>query len=63
MNQQLLEIRQKMKSRKPAFIRQDNPKRPKLKDVWRKPKGVHSKIRHHFKGRRKITSPDYNSPP
>ena len=62
MNQQLLEIRQKMKSRKPAFIRQDNPKRPKLKDVWRKPKGVHSKIRHHFKGRRKMPSPGYKSP-
>ena len=62
MNQQLLQIRQKMKSRKPVFIRQDNPKRPKLKDVWRKPKGVHSKIRHHFKGRRKMPSPGYKSP-
>ena len=62
MSQALLQIRQKLKFRKPVFIRQDNPKRPKLKDVWRKPKGVHSKIRHHFKGRRKMPSPGYKSP-
>ena len=59
---QLLELRSKMKNRKPVFIRQDNPKRPKLSDKWRKPKGIHSKIRHHFKGRRKMPSPGYKSP-
>ena len=58
----LLELRSKIKSRKPEFIRQDNPKRPKLSDKWRKPKGIHSKIRHHFKGRRKMPSPGYKSP-
>ena len=58
----LLELRSKIKSRKPEFIRQDNPKRRKLNDKWRKPKGIHSKIRHHFKGRRKMPSPGYKSP-
>ncbi|MBI4452641.1 50S ribosomal protein L32e [Candidatus Woesearchaeota archaeon] len=58
----LLEVRKELKSRKPIFIRQDNPKRPKLNDKWRRPKGVHSKIRHHFKGRRKMPSPGYKSP-
>ena len=58
----LLELRSKIKSRKPEFIRQDNPKRMKLNDKWRKPKGIHSKIRHHFKGRRKMPSPGYKSP-
>ena len=52
MNQTLLNVRKEMKERKPEFIRQDNPKRMKLNYKWRKPKGVHSKIRHHFKGRR-----------
>jgi large subunit ribosomal protein L32e len=51
-----------MKERKPAFIRQDNPKRMKVGSKWRKPKGVHSKIRHNFKGRRKMPSPGYRSP-
>ena len=62
MNNSLLEIRKKLKERKPVFIRQDNPKRKKLNDKWRKPKGIHSKIRHHFKGRRKMPSPGYKSP-
>lgn len=60
--QQLLEIRKQLKEHKPNFIRQDNPKRMKLNDKWRKPKGIHSKIRHRFKGRRKMPSPGYKSP-
>lgn len=58
----LLELRNKIKEKKPDFIRQDNPKRMKVNDKWRKPKGIHSKIRHHFKGRRKMPSPGYKSP-
>lgn len=58
----LLEVRKELKERKPEFIRQDNPKRKKLNYKWRKPKGIHSKIRHHFKGRRKMPSPGYKSP-
>lgn len=59
---ELLELRNKMKEKKPTFIRQDNPKRMKLNDKWRKPKGIHSKIRHKFKGHRKMPSPGYKSP-
>ena len=58
----LLEVRKELKERKPVFIRQDNRKRMKLNDKWRKPKGLHSKIRHKFKGRRKMPSPGYKSP-
>ena len=58
----LLELRTRIKEKKPDFIRQDNPKRMKLNDKWRKPKGIHSKIRHKFKGRRKMPSPGYKSP-
>ena len=59
---QLLELRTQMKEKKPEFIRQDNPKRMKVNYKWRKPKGIHSKIRHKFKGRRKMPSPGYKSP-
>jgi len=58
----LLQLRKELKEKKPVFIRQDNPKRMKLNDKWRKPKGIHSKIRHKFKGRRKMPSPGYKSP-
>ena len=60
--ERMLEVRKDMKERKPVFIRQDNPKRMKLNYKWRKPKGIHSKIRHKFKGRRKMPSPGYKSP-
>lgn len=64
MTESLLEIRKELKERKPDFIRQDYQRRKKLgrKLKWRKPKGIHSKIRHHFKGRRKMPSPGYKSP-
>ncbi len=60
----LLELRTKIKSKKPDFIRQDYHRRKRLgrKLKWKKPKGIHSKIRHHFKGRRKMPSPGYKSP-
>lgn len=60
----LLELRNRMKESKPDFIRQDYQRRKRLgrKLKWRKPKGIHSKIRHHFKGRRKMPSPGYKSP-
>ncbi|MBI2654666.1 50S ribosomal protein L32e [Candidatus Woesearchaeota archaeon] len=62
MMAKLLELRKELKGRKPEFIRQDYGKRKKLSMKWRKPKGIHSKIRHHFKGRRKMPSPGYKSP-
>ena len=60
----LLELRSKIKDKKPDFIRQDYQRRKRLgrKLKWRKPKGIHSKIRHHFKGRRKMPSPGFKSP-
>lgn len=62
MINKLLEFRKALKERKPHFIRQDYGKRKKLSLKWKKPKGIHSKIRHHFKGRRKMPSPGYKSP-
>ncbi len=59
---ELLEIRNELKEKKPDFIRQDTHKRKRLSLKWRKPKGIHSKIRHKFKGRRKMPSPGYKSP-
>jgi large subunit ribosomal protein L32e len=58
----LLEIRKELKERKPEFIRQDTQKRKKLSLKWKKPKGIHSKMRHNFKGKRKSPSPGYKSP-
>jgi large subunit ribosomal protein L32e len=62
--EELLEVRRELKERKPAFIRQDHQRRKRIgrKLRWKKPRGIHSKIRHHLKGRRKMPSPGYKSP-
>ena len=60
--ERLLEIRRKMKARKPEFIRQDYHKKPGLKRKWRKAKGLHSKLRLNKRGKFKKVSKGYRSP-
>ena len=60
--EKLLEIRRKIKARKPEFIRQDYHKKPGLKRKWRKPKGLHSKLRLNKRGKFKKVSKGYRSP-
>src|SRR3989338_2098300 len=59
---ELLDIRKKMKSKKPDFIRQDIRKKARLKIKWRKPRGLDSKIRRKLNGRAKPVSQGYRSP-
>lgn len=59
----LLELRKKMKSRKPTFIRQQGGlKKAILKKGWKKPVGRHSKMRTSQKGHPKKVSIGYASP-
>ena len=58
----LLEIRKRIKSKKPRFIRQDFHKKSGLKKKWRRPKGLHSKLRLNIKGKRRYVSSGYRSP-
>ena len=55
------ELITKRKSRKPKFIRQDTNKLKRLRTHWRKPKGIHSKLRNHFKGHRSNVSVGWKS--
>jgi len=59
---QLLELRKKLKKRKPDFLRQDAHKVKRLKKKWRAPKGIHSKMRRKLRGYRKQPSIGYSSP-
>ena len=59
---ELLELRKQIKTRKPDFIRQDAHKKKRLGRKWRRPKGLHSKIRLKFRGRAKKVSSGYRSP-
>ncbi len=60
--QQLLELREKIKDNKPEFIRQEYPARKKLEKTWRKPKGIHSKMRKKKLGKKKQPGVGYKSP-
>ncbi len=47
---------------KPVFRREDRNKKVRLKGKWRKPKGIHSKMRHAFRGRAPVVGPGYRIP-
>ncbi|MBI2148094.1 hypothetical protein HYU23_00280 [Candidatus Woesearchaeota archaeon] len=59
---ELLQFRNKAKSKKPLFQRQDSNIFKQFKGEWRKPKGIHSKLRRGFKGHGGIPSIGYSGP-
>lgn len=59
---ELLELRRKLKKKKPKFLRQDAHKVKKLEKKWRAPKGRHSKMRFKLRSYRKQPSIGYSSP-
>jgi len=55
--------REKIKSKRPEFLRQEWHTRQRLQSAgWRRPKGLHSKMRRHFGYRRNVVSIGYGSP-
>lgn len=58
----LLELRKKLKSKKPTFIRHDAHKKKRVSLVWRRPKGRQNKMRLSRKGYAKRRSTGYGSP-
>jgi len=58
----MLELRKKIKKKKPVFIRQDAHKKARLSKKWRRPKGLQSKMRIGFKGYRRSVEPGWGSP-
>ncbi len=58
----LLELRKKQKSKKPHFLREDSHKIMALPTGWRKPNGLHSKMRHNYRGQPAMVEPGWGSP-
>lgn len=57
-----LKVRAQIKARKPAFRQQDSHKKKRVDTVWRKPRGLHSKIRHNKWSYPKKIQIGYKSP-
>lgn len=58
---ELLELRKRMKGRKPKFVRQDFHKK-RLRKRWVKPRGLHSKVRLKKAGHARKVSDGYRTP-
>ncbi|MBI1969704.1 50S ribosomal protein L32e [Candidatus Woesearchaeota archaeon] len=58
----LLQVRSILKAKKPEFLRQDVYKRKSLQRKWRKPKGMHSKLRQKHAGHPSMVTKGWKSP-
>jgi large subunit ribosomal protein L32e len=58
----LLEVRKRIKNRKPTFLKQDAHKKARLAKKWKRPRGIHSKMRENRKGHPKSARTGYGSP-
>jgi len=57
-----LKLRKAIKNKKPDFLHDDHQKRKCIPLRWRKPNGLHSKVRHRFAGHTAMPDPGFGSP-
>jgi len=50
MLEKMVELREKVKSKKPDFVRQESWRYVRVDEGWRKPRGIDSKMRKEVKG-------------
>ena len=58
----LVALREKVKAKKPDFVRQESWRYVRVKESWRKPKGMDSKMRLQKKGWPPIVKVGYRGP-
>lgn len=59
---EMLELRKKLKAKKPVFVRDDSYKVKRVDASWRRPKGLHAKLRIKYKQAGRFVSPGFGSP-
>ena len=62
MAERLLRVRTRQKSKKPEFNFHDSHKKIRLATSWRKPRGLHNKLRQQIAAKGKLVRPGYGSP-
>ena len=62
MSERLLRVRARQKAKKPAFTFHDSHKKKRLPTSWRKPRGLHSKLRQQVAAKGRLVRPGFGSP-
>lgn len=60
--QRLLDVRKEKKSSQPTFVRHAATRKKRLEEKWRSPRGLHNKLRLHWKSRGANVDTGYRSP-
>lgn len=58
----LLKVRARQKMKKPEFNRHDSHKKKRLSTSWRKPRGLHNKLRQQVAAKGRLVRPGFGSP-
>ncbi len=62
VREQALELRTRLKNKKPKFRRQESWRYKRVSEIWRKPDGIDSKMRISKKGWPKLVEVGYRGP-
>jgi large subunit ribosomal protein L32e len=62
MAERLLRVRARQKAKKPEFKRHDSHKKKRLSTSWRKPRGLHNKLRQQVAAKGRLVRPGFGSP-
>jgi large subunit ribosomal protein L32e len=62
MAERLLRVRARQKAKKPEFNFHDAHKKKRLGTSWRKPRGLHNKLRQQVAAKGKLVRPGFGSP-
>jgi large subunit ribosomal protein L32e len=62
MAERLLRVRARQKAKKPEFKRHDSHKKKRLTTSWRKPRGLHNKLRQQVAAKGRLVRPGFGSP-
>ncbi|RLI13960.1 50S ribosomal protein L32e, partial [Candidatus Bathyarchaeota archaeon] len=60
--QKAVELRRRVKKKKPDFVRQESWRYKRLKENWRRPRGIDNKMRRKIKGWPVTVSVGYRGP-